>query len=114
LHVAPYGPINRDASTAYVGQVRVPWRAAGGASSSWTIFADDKARDVRKTLALEALGRTVVVVWECETKSPDALQDRLKSILLQRRGHVADDRSGAFSVFGHIGHYREKAPGRSK
>ena len=34
-------------------------------------------RDVRNEAALRALGWKVVTVWECETKSMEALRERL-------------------------------------
>ena len=41
------------------------------------------ARDERQRLALEAAGWKVLVIWECETRSPaalEALADRIRSI----------------------------------
>ena len=45
----------------------------------WTAkIARNRARDIRSTEALEALGWKPVVVWECELKDEAALTERLK------------------------------------
>jgi DNA mismatch endonuclease (patch repair protein) len=38
-----------------------------------TKFADNLERDRRKARALRELGYRVVVVWECQTRKPNAL-----------------------------------------
>ena len=38
-------------------------------------------RDLRNNLALEALGWRVMVVWECETKEPQLLFEKLTAFL---------------------------------
>jgi DNA mismatch endonuclease (patch repair protein) len=38
----------------------------------------NRARDKRKRSELEALGWTVIEVWECELKAPGQLEDKLK------------------------------------
>lgn len=40
-------------------------------------FADNVERDKRVVSELESSGWRVVVIWECETKDPTSLQDRL-------------------------------------
>lgn len=40
-------------------------------------FDRNVARDEEKMRALEALGWTVVTIWECELKDPDAVRARL-------------------------------------
>ena len=44
-------------------------------------FDRNVARDMEKTRALEALGWTVITVWECELKNPDAVRSRLSALL---------------------------------
>lgn len=44
-------------------------------------FDRNVARDMEKTRALEALGWTVITVWECELKDPDAVRSRLSALL---------------------------------
>lgn len=41
-------------------------------------FAANVERDARKTSQLEELGWRVLVVWECETRSEEALEARLR------------------------------------
>lgn len=41
-------------------------------------LSDNRARDARKTKALNDLGFRVLTVWECEIQSPDKLTGRLK------------------------------------
>jgi len=48
-------------------------------------FRDNRRRDERKTKALEAVGYTVVTVWECETQSTLALGRRLRRELPRAR-----------------------------
>ena len=45
----------------------------------WTAkIARNRARDIRSTEALIAMGWKPVVVWECELKDADALTERLR------------------------------------
>jgi len=44
-------------------------------------FEDNIARDARKLAALEAGGWSVLVVWSCETKTPEVLTKHLVSFL---------------------------------
>lgn len=44
-------------------------------------FERNVARDEEKTRALEALGWTVITIWECELKNPEAVKRRLSSFL---------------------------------
>ena len=44
-------------------------------------FDRNVARDEEKTRALEALGWTVITIWECELKDPEAVKRRLSSLL---------------------------------
>ncbi|MBY3031554.1 DNA mismatch endonuclease Vsr [Rhizobium leguminosarum] len=44
-------------------------------------FANNVERDTRTTVALGAIGWTVVVIWECETKDPDELRRRLVELV---------------------------------
>ncbi len=44
-------------------------------------FERNRQRDARKVAELEALGLTVYVVWECETKDPASLRNRLAAAL---------------------------------
>jgi DNA mismatch endonuclease (patch repair protein) len=47
----------------------------------WTAkIARTRARDERTRAALEALGWTPLVLWECELKDADALMDRLSHL----------------------------------
>jgi DNA mismatch endonuclease (patch repair protein) len=46
-----------------------------------TKFAQNVERDARKEKALLALGWQVLVVWECETFTPEALEARLDAFL---------------------------------
>lgn len=43
-------------------------------------FASNRKRDSRVSAALRDRGWTVVIVWECETKLPQLLDERLVSI----------------------------------
>ena len=43
-------------------------------------FERNVARDEEKTLALETLGWTVITIWECELKDPEAVKARLSSL----------------------------------
>jgi DNA mismatch endonuclease (patch repair protein) len=61
----------------------------------WTAkIARNRARDEHTRAALEALGWTPLVLWECELKEGEALMDRLSR--LQPHGQVLpwNDRSG--------------------
>lgn len=42
-------------------------------------FADNKARDIRAILDLEALGYRTLQIWECETKSEEAIKDSIRA-----------------------------------
>lgn len=44
-------------------------------------FSANQARDERVQNELMALGWSSLVVWECETRNPDDLSERLKSFL---------------------------------
>lgn len=47
----------------------------------WTAkLAGNVGRDERQRVALEALGWTVLVIWECETKRPEQLTDLAERI----------------------------------
>jgi DNA mismatch endonuclease Vsr len=49
----------------------------------WTPkLADNRARDARVVAALEAAGWTVFVVWQCETRDPGEMAERLKEFLI--------------------------------
>ncbi|MDQ2776025.1 MAG: DNA mismatch endonuclease Vsr [Acidobacteriota bacterium] len=48
-------------------------------------LARNKARDVRTRAKLRKLGWHYLIIWECETKDPDKLKDRLVSFLEQPR-----------------------------
>jgi len=41
----------------------------------------NRRRDARKRRQLRALGWKVVVVWECETKTPDKLSKKLQTAI---------------------------------
>lgn len=47
-------------------------------------FERNSLRDARSTAALEALGWTVLVIWECETRAEVALAGQLASKLPRR------------------------------
>ena len=51
-------------------------------------------RDEVTSAHLEALGWHVITIWECELRSPDALQTRLESLAdeIRTAGRVMDDR----------------------
>lgn len=56
----------------------------------WTEkFAANRRRDARAIRALRAAGFRVVLVWECETRRPEALRARLAAVLGGRRGRDA-------------------------
>ncbi|QDH74375.1 very short patch repair endonuclease [Brevundimonas sp. M20] len=44
-------------------------------------FERNKARDAEAERALSSLGLRVLTVWECETKTPSELKERLKTHL---------------------------------
>ena len=46
-------------------------------------FEQNKKRDRRATRELRKLGWDVLVVWECQTKDPDRLLDKLQSFLIR-------------------------------
>ena len=48
-------------------------------------FAKNVSRDEEQHRELEALGWTVITVWECETGEKDVLRDRLNRHLTQTR-----------------------------
>jgi DNA mismatch endonuclease (patch repair protein) len=49
----------------------------------WTEkFIRNVDRDARKENELKTAGWRVEIVWECETRNPDLLRARLKSLLL--------------------------------
>jgi DNA mismatch endonuclease, patch repair protein len=51
----------------------------------WTgKIAKNRARDTETRNKLEALGWRVEVIWECELKADEALERRLKQVLLPR------------------------------
>lgn len=52
-------------------------------------FAGNVARDARAIASLEAMGFSVLVLWECETTDPAALQARLRAFV----GQAKDRRS---------------------
>ncbi|WP_083537796.1 very short patch repair endonuclease [Pseudoxanthomonas mexicana] len=45
-------------------------------------FARDVERDARKEAELRAAGWSVETVWECETREPERLADRLRRLLI--------------------------------
>lgn len=48
----------------------------------WTAkFDRNKARDLRKETDIRALGWTPIIVWECETRNPNVLGERLQQLL---------------------------------
>ena len=47
--------------------------------------ATNMGRDQKQTVQLEALGWSVLVVWECELKDREALAERLCQFLVERR-----------------------------
>jgi DNA mismatch endonuclease (patch repair protein) len=47
-------------------------------------FQKNVSRDKAAASALERLGWRVIVVWECETRDPEVMHVRLKSLFLQR------------------------------
>lgn len=50
-------------------------------------LAGNVERDKRNQQALEALGWTVLVIWECETRDPARLADLRKHIRAKRADH---------------------------
>jgi DNA mismatch endonuclease (patch repair protein) len=58
------------------------------ANREWWLekFRQNRARDVRKARALEDVGLGVIVVWECETRDPSRLRERLADELRSCRG----------------------------
>jgi len=44
-------------------------------------FDENVARDGRKTVALEAMGWKVLIVWECELRDEGALAEKLRELL---------------------------------
>ncbi|WP_237713701.1 Fis family transcriptional regulator [Xanthomonas phaseoli] len=51
-------------------------------SEYWTRKLDGNvARDVRHQEALKAAGWTALVIWECETRNPEALNALLKRLV---------------------------------
>lgn len=59
-------------------------------------FDRNVRRDREKTEALESMGWTVVTVWECELRDPDAVRDRLVEVLSGRRGSRRRRRAGSY------------------
>jgi DNA mismatch endonuclease, patch repair protein len=56
-------------------------------TSFWTTkFERNVARDQANLNALEQLGWKAHVIWECETKSPDRITERLKQIFPSSTG----------------------------
>ena len=48
-------------------------------------FTRTVTRDARNQKALDSLGWRVLIIWECELKDLDALQDKLKSFLSENK-----------------------------
>ena len=44
-------------------------------------FERNVERDGKKTRALEALGWTVITIWECELRDPETIEKRLSALL---------------------------------
>jgi DNA mismatch endonuclease, patch repair protein len=44
-------------------------------------FAENVARDAKKTTELRALGWNVLIVWECELRDEGVLAERLRGAL---------------------------------
>lgn len=58
----------------------------------WRVkFTRNIERDREKSKALEALGWRVIVIWECETRSLDALNDLLCRYLVTKGGDCEGD-----------------------
>ena len=57
-------------------------------------FKANVVRDRRNETGLHDLGRKVMVIWECETRDPDAVAARIESFL-RRDESDSDRRSGA-------------------
>lgn len=53
-------------------------------------FAANVARDERSVVALEKLDWRVAVIWECQTRDPEALKIRLKDIFWGTRSETID------------------------
>lgn len=54
-------------------------------TDTWTKkFERNVQRDRRKTTELKALGWTILVVWECQTKSAASLEAALADLLAQK------------------------------
>lgn len=58
-------------------------------------------RDARNHSALEASGWSILVVWECETRKPELLLEKLRGFLCGRNPEESSERG------------REEAPGSS-
>ena len=56
-------------------------------------LARNVERDIEKCAALEDLGWSVYTIWECETKDPKFLVDRLK-LILEADTYVSSTNSG--------------------
>ena len=50
-------------------------------------FQENVARDTRQRGQLHELGWTVITVWECETKNPETLAERLQTSIPSRLRH---------------------------
>ncbi|WP_244110220.1 very short patch repair endonuclease [Burkholderia cenocepacia] len=62
-------------------------------SDYWTRKLDGNVvRDARHLDALKAAGWTALIIWECETRNPEALNALLKCIGLQRSRSKARQR----------------------
>lgn len=53
-------------------------------------FATNIARDRRNEHALRADGWQVVIIWECETKTPEKLATELMKLLAARDRKIAE------------------------
>jgi DNA mismatch endonuclease (patch repair protein) len=53
-------------------------------------LARNVERDAQSQSALRAKGWEFLVIWECETRNPKALRQRVNSFLGRRRGSVAE------------------------
>jgi DNA mismatch endonuclease (patch repair protein) len=49
-----------------------------------TKFATNQARDLRTISALELLGWRVLVVWQCELRDKEQLENKLRGFLADR------------------------------
>lgn len=61
-------------------------------------FDRNVARDAEKTRALEELGWTVVTIWECELKDPDAVRERLSALFPRPPPEVLPDHTSYVGV----------------